>query len=242
MQKILLFILILIGFPLVSNAQQSVPDSVFSLIYNQKFDSTETLLHLNKSNINPVYYAVLDIDMNYWKNVSDKEKTDYKSFESLLQKYHPKATETQDQKIIELITLSYQLRYELKRLRLFSAISTRKKALDLFHELSPNAYKLNQNQRELFELYQSLITYFDYYMKPPFSRNKRLSMDEAIQKINQLTQSQQLIVKTLSSYFLGKIYLRFEKTPENGKTYFDWLKNTYPENKRFQELFEECES
>lgn len=242
MQKILLFILIGIGFPPVSNAQQSVPDSVFSLIYNQKFDSAETLLHTNKSNINPVYYAVLDVDMNYWKNVSDKEKTDYKSFESLLQKYHPEAAETQDQKIIELITLSYQLRYELKRLRLFSAISTRKKALELFNELSPNAHKLSRNQRELFELYQSLINYFDYYMKPPFSRNKRLNMDEAIQKVNQLTQSQQFIVKTLSSYFLGKIYLRFEKTPENGKSYFDWLKNTYPENKRFQELFEECES
>ena len=242
MRTTLLFILIWFGLFTTASAQNSILDSVFTLIYNQKYNSAEMLLESNKSNITPVYFAVLAIDMAYWKNVINDESKDYKVFESQLQKYHQELTENEDQKIIQLITLSYQLRYELKRLRLFSAISTRKKALELFLELSPSANKLTTDQRELFKLYQSLVTYFDYYMKPPFSKNKKQQMDAAIRQMQQLTYAQNHIVKTLSSYFLGKVYLRFERDANKGKPYFLWLKQTYPGNTRFQELLDECES
>lgn len=242
MQIKLLFIFVFIGLTAVSSAQNSITDSVFTLIYNQKYEAAKTLLESKHSEIDSTYFAVLDIDMSYWKNVSGPKNTNYKLFENHLQKYLSQTPDNENQKIIQLVALSYQLRYEIKRLQLFSAISTRKHALELFNELCPKAHKLSPNERELFELYQSMTTYFDYFMKPPFSKNKTQQMNASLRQMHQLTNSDQNIVKTLSSYFLGKIYLKYEKSPAKGAHCFDWLVANYPENAKFKELLEECKT
>jgi len=241
--RIALFVICaLMGFSALSQTPQEIPDSVFSLIYRQKYNAAERLLLDNKANIDPIYFAVLEIDMSYWKNVTGTSDRHYAKFETLLKSYQTTAPETRQQKAIELIRLSYQLRYELKRFQLFNAISTRKETLQLFNELKKDSTQLNKNQQELFELYQALITYFDLYLKPFFAKKKHAQTEILTQTMDKLTTSDQQMVKTLSTYFLGKIYLKYENKPQKAHPYLKWLQNTYPENQTFRELFSECKS
>lgn len=235
------FLLCFATLSATSQTASEVSDSVFTLIYRQKYNDAERLLLDNKANIAPIYFAVLEIDMSYWQNVSDASDRHYARFETLLKNYQTAAPETRQQKAIELIRLSYQLRYELKRFRLLGAISTRKKTLELFNTLKAHSKQLDKNQQELFELYQALILYFDGYLKPFFAKDKNTQTEALTQTMHTLTLSDQRMVKTLSSYFLGKIYLKYEKAPEKARPYLQWLQSSYPENQTFQKLLSECE-
>ncbi len=108
--------------------------------------------------------------------------------------------------------------------------------MELFNELKSNNQKLNGDQQQLFELYNALIQYFNNYLKPFFVSGKQEEMQNAILDMEKLGQSSQIIIHTLSAYFLGKIYLNYENQPEKGLVYFQWLSSEYPENKKFGEL------
>ncbi len=236
------FILLFATVSAASQTASEISDTVFALIYRQKYDDAEKLLHQNKDHIDSLYFAVLEIDLCYWKNVSGTPTPNYAAFENLLKSYAFEDSPDEKQKAIRLVRLSYQLRYELKRFRLFSAISTRKKTIQLFNTLKAHSNQLDQNQQELFELYQALITYFDAYLKPFFAKDKKAQTDILAQTMDRLTASDQRMVKTLSSYFLGKIYLKYEKEPEKARPYLQRLQTNYPENQTFQKLLSECKS
>jgi hypothetical protein len=61
----------------------------------------------------------------------------------------------------------------------------------------------------------------------------------ALMKIEEYTREDDLIISTLASYFLGKIYLNIEKEPEKGNQHFKTLTERYPQNTIFQELYSE---
>ena len=240
MRLLLGTILFLFCFSSNSRAQYAIVETIFSLNYNQEYDSAQALLQQQHTQINPVYFAVLDIDGNYWKNVTGTNKPNYNAFEAVLEKYDPVNAGSEEEKTIRLITLSYRLRYQLKRFQLISAVSTRKQTVDLFDELKENVNTLSPEQQELFSLYAALIRYFDNYLKPFWVSDKKANMDEAIQNMEKLSNSDQIIVKTLSAYFVGKIYLKYEKNSPQAEPYFEWLSKTYPANHKFREYLQEA--
>jgi len=240
MRNLLVFIVFI--FAILPNARgQELPEQqVFRMIYNQEYPDAEHLLKSMHDSIDPMYYAVLDIDLSYWKNVTGTDEPDYAAFEQTLETYTLSHTGNVEEKEVQLITLSYRLRYQLKRYQLFRAITTRKKTVDLFNEFKTRDNNFSNEQLQLFRLYDALILYFDNYLKPFFVSGKHDAMQEAIQEMERLTRSNQMIIRTLSAYFLGKIYLNYENQPKEGVAYFQWLSEEYPENKKFRELLLEA--
>lgn len=238
----ILFIATLATVNSTAHAQDSLLNRIFILSYNQEYVQANSLLQANKNSIDAIYYAVLDIDMSYWKNVTGTNNPDYTAFETTQQKYNTENAETFEQKVIQLITLSYQLRYELKRYKFFNAISTHKKTKTIFNELKTNTHTQEFEQQELLQLYNSMFSYFDNYLNPFGGKTKKSISEEALLNMEKLANSEQEMVKTLASYFVAKTYLKYEKIPEKGIPYFQHLCKQYPGNLKFRDLLEECKN
>jgi hypothetical protein len=135
--------------------------------------------------------------------------------------------------------LSYQLRFEFKRYNIIGAIRLRSEIKNLLEEIKVNELKYSNNRIKLYYLYNALFTYFDNILNPFFSEKIRNERENALRNIEKYTREDDLILSTLASYFLGKIYLNIEKEPEKGNLYFKTLTDRYPQNTVFQELFSE---
>ncbi len=61
-----------------------------------------------------------------------------------------------------------------------------------------------------------------------------------IQLLQGLTGSKSVFIRTEANYILGKIFLELEHKPRQAKGKFALLINKYPNNKVFQELYDEC--
>lgn len=240
MQKELYLIMIFLLTGLSSKAGEDIAHRTFKLIYNQQYDSAHYLLNENKDQLDRFYYTVLDIDLSYWENVTGTDQPHYANFEDTLQKYNSKDPESCEEQVVSLVVLSYQLRYELKRYRIFSAIQTRKKTLALYTELKNNPPAFDKEQKEVFQLYNALIVYFNHYLGSFFSKSSQNEIQAAISEMEILSHSEFDMVKTLCSYFLGKTYLQYEKEPEKGIRLFTYLSENYPNNQRFPEYLSEC--
>ena len=239
MQKIIILLFLFLGSQCFASPQDSLIERIFSEMYNQHYSRAEEMLHANKNNIDSVFFAVLSIDMSYWKNVTGTDTPDYPAFESDLRQLSPTNPTSSTQEAILLVNLSYQLRYELKRFKLIKAISTRQETKALFTSLKTNE-ELPPEQQELYLLYSALFQYFDNYLKPFFSSNKKENCSEALTTMTHLFQSESRITKTLVAYFLGKTWLNYENNPTNAIAYFQWLHKNFPENIKFEELLDEC--
>ena len=95
---------------------------------------------------------------------------------------------------------------------------------------------------ELFQLYNSMFLYFSNYMKAFGGKSKKENCTQAIASMKQLATSQDIVTQTLASYFLGRTYLKYESEPGQGISYFQFLSDFYPKNKRFPALLEACKS
>ncbi|MDX8337977.1 hypothetical protein SLH46_02205 [Draconibacterium sp. IB214405] len=239
MRKIAILLFLLINIQAFASPKDSIVERIFNEMYNQHYTQAEEMLHANQNNIDSIFFAVLSVDMSYWKNVTGTNSPNYETFENDLQRFSLINTTTSTQQAIHLVTLSYQLRYELKRFKLIKAISTRQETKALFTSLKTNE-ELPPEQQELYQLYSALFQYFDNYLKPFFVANKKENCNEALTKMTQLYQSENRITKTLVAYFLGKTWLKYENDPENAIEYFQWLHKRYPENIKFEELLAEC--
>jgi hypothetical protein len=225
-----------------ANKQDSLVNRIFNLTYNQEYILADSILQTNKDKIDELYFTVLEIDLSYWKNVSGTNNPDYNAFEETLHNYQSKTTETFEQKVIQLITLSYQLRYELKRYKLFSAIFTHKNTKTVFNELKTDSKTTTFQQQELLQLYSSVFLYFDNYLNPFGRESKKAISQQALLNMEKLVDSDEKMLKTLASYFIGKTYLKYEKVPEKGIPYFQYLCKQYPDNTKFTELLKRCKN
>ncbi|WP_303925025.1 hypothetical protein [Draconibacterium sediminis] len=239
MRKIVILLFLILGSQVFASPQDSLVERIFNEMYNQHYSKAEEMLRTNKNHIDSVLFAVLSVDMSYWKNVTGTDTPDYPAFENDLQQLSPGIPASSTQQAIRLVTLSYQLRYELKRFKLIKAISTRQETKALFTALKPNE-TLPPAQQELYELYSALFQYFDNYLKPFFASDKKENCSEALTTMTRLYQSESRITKTLVAYFLGKTWLKYENNAINAVEYFQWLHKNYPENIKFDELLDEC--
>ena len=239
MRKITFLFLLFLAGQSFADQQDSIVERIFNEMYNQHYFRAEEMLRTNQNNIDSVFFAVLSVDMSYWKNVTGTNTPDYKTFETDLQQLSPANPVSTTQQAIRLVTLSYQLRYELKRFKLIKAISTRQETKALFTSLKTSE-ELPAGQQELYQLYSALFQYFDNYLKPFFVSGKKENCNDALNKMARLYQSESRITKTLVAYFLGKTWLKYENNPKNAVGYFLWLHKNYPENQKFEELLAEC--
>ncbi|WP_319591596.1 hypothetical protein [uncultured Draconibacterium sp.] len=239
MQKFVILLLLFLSSQAFASTKDSIVECIFNEMYNQHYTQAEEILRANKNNIDSIFFAVLSVDMSYWKNVTGTDTPDYQTFETDLQNLSPVNPTSTTQQAIHLVTLSYQLRYELKRFKLIKAISTRQETKALFSSLKTNE-ELPPKQMELYQLYSALFQYFDNYLKPFFVSTKKENCSEALATMTRLYQSENQITKTLVAYFLGKTWLKYENNPQNAVDYFQWLHKTYPENIKFKALLNEC--
>jgi hypothetical protein len=236
---LLLFILTVFATSGFSQQNDKVVDDVFEYFYNQQFAEADSLLKLHNEEIEPFYFDIITIDLNWWRHVFYPSELNSQQFNALLKSMKQENTNTPEEKIKHLVWLSYQLRFEFKRYNIFGAIRLRSEIKKLLEEIKVNELNYSNNRIELFHLYNSLFRYFDNILNPFFSENIRSERQSALLEIEGYTRDDDLIISTLASYFLGKIYLNIEKDPAKGNQHFKTLTERYPQNTIFRELLSE---
>jgi hypothetical protein len=236
---LLLFILTVFATSGFSQQNENVVDDVFNYFYNQQFQEADSLLKLHSKEIEPFYFDIITIDLNWWRHVFYPSKLNSKQFNALLKSMKQENTNTPEEKIKHLVWLSYQLRFEFKRYHIIGAIRLRSEIKKLLEEIKISELNYSNNRIKLFHLYNALFRYFDNILNPFFSENISSERQSALLEIEGYTRDDDLIISTLASYFLGKIFLNIEKDPAKGNQHFKTLTERYPQNTIFRELLSE---
>jgi hypothetical protein len=166
---LLLFILTAFTTSGFSQQNEKVIDDVFKYFYNQQFTEADSLLKLHNEEIEPFYFDILTIDLNWWRHVFYPSELNSQQFNSLLKSMKQENTNTPEKKIKHLVWLSYQLRFEFKRYNIIGAIRLRSEIKKLLEEIKINELNYSNNRIKLFYLYNALFTYFDNILNPFFS-------------------------------------------------------------------------
>jgi hypothetical protein len=235
---LLLFFLPTWGF---SSNSDSTINVIFKNIYNQEFDKAESQLIEESQHLNDFYSTVLNIDLLWWKYSSTRSKTDARTLNNYLNKIEPKYLQNPKDKIKLLICKSYQLRYARKRYNLFDIIGIRSEIKDLLLELDRNKLSISGNQLKLFDFYIVMFEYFDK-VNPFFVQSTSDKRKNELLVLKRFSKEDDLVIRTMAQYFLGRIYQKVENKPEMGKLYFEILTQQFPKNSLFKEHLEDCEN
>lgn len=222
-----------------STEKDSIVNSIFTSIYNQQFIRADSLLSEQKEQLDLFYYDILRIDLFWWKYSTTRSKTDAVNLTDLLEDYIETEINSEG-KIKQLIGKSYLLRYQRKRYNLIGVYGLRSDINQLLSELKRNELPIAGNELKLFDLYMTLFQYFEYVN--PFSIwSKTPERNRYLLKLEEFVKEENLIINTMAHYFLGRIYQKVERDPNNGKTHFKILSAKFPENKLFIEHLADCE-
>lgn len=239
--RTIIFILFLMQLPFSGKAinNDSIVNPIFSAIYMQQFERAEALLQKEKDQLDAFYFNVLNIDLLWWKFSSTRSKEDAENLNDRLEKYIKSGIEKNDT-VAQLIGKSYQIRFARKKFNLFEVISFRSEVNDLLSELDRNKLSISGNELKLFDLYIDLFHYFS--LVNPFSVwSKSAERDFYISKMEVFAGDENLIVKTMADYFLGRIYQKVEREPEKASIHFLILTRQFPANQLFLEHLKECQ-
>ena len=233
-----LFVILLIsnlpnGF---SNENDSTVNRIFTLIYNQKFAETEIALEINQTQIDPFYHNILKLDLFWWKYSLSKSKEDANVLKKVLDEFDNTNQNTRETKINNLIKSSYEMRYEIKRYNFVGALIIRSEVRKQIEQLKNEDLSFLSDRRKLFDFYLSLFDYFDDSMNPFSFGSKSDKYLQSLSNLEKYSCTNDLILSTMSHYFLGRIYTKVEKQPEKGQVHFKILSQRFPENRLFKEL------
>mgnify|MGYP000188676978 CR=1 FL=1 len=233
------FFIALFFLPAFSNViwaseSDSIVNKIFTLIYNEKYSEAHIEIAKNTASVDPFYVDVLKIDLRWWEFKRDKKKQE--ALTSFLEQFDDTARNKQELKLKQLIKTSYQVRYELKRYHIIGAIKARSSLKKLLDEITSEKLPYPENKAKLLDLYSSLFQYFDNLINPLFNKEKRDIREKALKETEKYTHDNDLIIKTLSLYFLGRIYLGIEHEEEKGHRCFTELSAYYPNNSYFKEM------
>lgn len=223
-----------------SNSVSKDIEAIFLLIYNQQYQEAGSFLETSASEFDSFYTDILKLDLFWWRYITTRSSDDSRQLNQLLKDFSTSDNNNLDYRLKELITLSYRVRYEFKRFNIPGAVILRSKIKNLLAQLNQEELPFSKNRLKLFELYNELFSYFDNIINPFFIENKRIERENALIKIEKFTHDDDLIVATLASYFLGRIYISIENDPAAARKYFHILTTQYPGNIHFAEYFEAC--
>jgi len=218
-----------------ANERDSLVYRIFNNIYNQNFNQAQRLLEENKSQLDPFYFNILQLDLSWWKFSLSKSEPDAMQLETILDYLEKANNDANNKNIYELIRLSYQMRFEVKRhnyMRAYFMRSDVKKQLGL---VESEKKKLTGNQLKMFELYVVLLQYTEK-ASSPFSIIIPANNTETLQLLEVYSNNNDFIVSTIAHYFLGRIYVKIENQPKIGEAHFRVLASRFPQNKLFDDL------
>jgi nitrogen fixation protein FixH len=236
--KIFAAVLILFAFQQVGSANEkdSVVQQIFTFIYNQQFNAAEKTLHLQSGQMEPFWVNVLTLDLFWWKYSLSRSNEDARQLKKVLAGFHKPDDKLPEEQTNELIRLSYEMRYEVKRYNLIGAFLLRSDVRDKIETLKMQDLSFLGNRRQLFDIYLALIDSFDSMVNPFSSGSKSEKYSKSIEALEKYSLSGDLIISTMAHYFLGRIYMKVEKKPQNGQEHFKILAQRFPENPLFYEL------
>lgn len=231
-------VIFLISFQRVglANDKDSVVQHIFTLIYNQQFTGAEKALNLQSGQMEPFWINVLTLDLHWWKYSLSRSNEDARALKKVLGDFQETNKNLPEDKINELIRLSYQMRYEVKRYNLIGAYILRADALDKIDALKTTDLSFLETRTMLFDLYLALFDSFDSAINPFSSGSKSAKFSKSVLTLEKYSLSGDLIVSTMAHYFLGRIYMKVEKKPQKGQEHFKILAKRFPENPLFRQL------
>lgn len=223
-----------------SAEKDSIVNKVFKLIYNEKYLEAHNEISANHTMLDYFYADILKMDLLWWEFVqSNNNGNKQVDFVSFMEKFEHAQANSSELKLRQLIKNSYQIRYELKCYNFIKVINTRSTLKKLLSEITSEEFILPKDGIKLLELYKTLFIYFDNLINPLFNKNKRQIRTSALAQINQFSKDDNLIIRTLSLYFLGKIYLNIEKEQDLGIRCFTELSDYYPNNSLFKDIIKQ---
>ncbi|WP_167610913.1 hypothetical protein [Maribellus sediminis] len=242
MIKSVLLLIVFLSFQLQSFAGKtdSVANNVFVLIYQENLQEAEQELELQKNDLNDFYYLLLNLDLHWWKYRTTNSKQNTRELEDLLNKLNNEATTSNRQKINRLLTKSYQLRYEKKKLNLVGMLSTRSEMRQLIAEVDLKTLTESGDEQKLLETY---ITMFQYIEEVNFLSNQ-INSEERLKQLNRMEEfadDENEMLNTIARFFLARMYQKVENHPETGLKHYKILTEKYPGNSTFAAYKKECE-
>jgi hypothetical protein len=217
------------------NANEAEFNRIFSLIYNQQYAEAKTELEFSTGKLDILESNMLHLDLYWWKAINNNNPGDYQKLEQILAEGLKKYGKSQSENSFnKLIFMSYSLRFSAFKNRYISLIGNMFKINQIIENLDTCA--LSQRNREIFNIYKAIF----YICKSRFIIFNSELIKKSITTLEKGTNSSDLPVKTVSSYFLAKVYLEIEKSPDKAKKHFKWLLDLYPGNKIFQTYYDLC--
>lgn len=219
-----------------ANDDEELVNNIFMLIYNQQFPEAEMILQSQNGRIEKSSFYFLTLDLNWWKLILSPSEMSSRQYNTLLKTIKSEKNIVAEDNISRLIWLSYQMRFELKRYNFIASAVLHSEIKKVLGKMSENDPGNRDSKIQLFYLYTALFKYYDNMLNPFFQESRRRARAEALNEIELFTFENNQIVSTLANYFLGKIYMDYEKKPAEGNRYFKVLTEKYPRNKLFREM------
>ncbi|MDA3893160.1 MAG: hypothetical protein PF517_15975 [Salinivirgaceae bacterium] len=210
-------------------------NDIFNKLYNRNYlgFNSEVKKYNNSSLLNLIYAYNY-----YWEGLCNS--TIDESFEKstkIIQESLHNGTNADIQAALHLM----QLRMDLAQ-KNYLAIMVNANSLKSYFK-STTIDSLNQFNILLWSLYHCLASYtrdagflYSTFLAAWPESNKKLGL----QLLEKQCSNKSVIISTEARYFLGKIYLELEEKPQIAVNYFKLLKEQYPKNKVYTELYEEC--
>ena len=236
--RIIVISILLLTFQTKSSSatENAAEKHIFSLIYNQQFSEAEKLLKTEQNQLNPFYARILNLDLHWWKYSLSRSREDAKQLKTILDNFSTKTQSTQEERINELIRLSYKMRYDIKRYNFISALIIRSGVRKQIDILKSTPMNVDAEQLKLFDLYLVLFQYFDNVINPFSLENKSAKHAKSLSLLEKYSQDDDLILSTMAHYFLGRILTKVEDTPMEGRAHFNILAKRFPQNTLFRDI------
>ena len=203
-------------------------EKVFYFIYNQQFSDAENALQSLSSEPDTLVIEILETELKWWETMATYDNREFKLLEEQLKiKLENIPPQFQNRKLIELLYLNYLLRLAALNNNYFKTIGYIFRINKLIDDIPmENSDVLQQN------IYAIIIAVYNVGKSKFLIFNDNFRQ-ENIAVLTRFTNAESLIPKTLSYYFLAKIYTEIEKSPQKAKYCFSELHKMFPGNTIF---------
>jgi len=236
--RILTSLIILLSVSSESSASNNPDKSfekIFDLIYKQQFSDASHELLQSKKRLDRWEYHILNLDLLWWEMISADSTDDYERLESALANHSSDLRDIENPDTLEeLINLSYSLRLAAVKKNSLLVMLNIFRINRIIERMDID--RLSMEQKEIFNIYTALFNISKSKLFFPGSKLRR----ESIEILESNLSSINPVYQTISCYFLSKVYLEMDKSPEKARIYCKQLCKIYPGNKIFIHNLEQC--
>lgn len=242
-RNVIIFVFLLTSINLSARtfSNDSIANKVFQLIYQQNLTQAEKTYQDGKNELNEFYRTFLNLDLHWWKYRTTYSKENQNKLKDLIDASLLPETNAYEDKMLQIIIRSYQLRYDKKRFNIFGVLSARSDIRDLIAAIEKEDPPFNGNEQKLFKSY---VIMYQYIENINFFANAKKSeaREKKLKQMEKFAAEDNLILNTVAHFFLARMYQKIEDKPAIGLKYFKILTREYPTNKTFAEYEKECQA